>query len=160
MSSGSVEGLVYRMLLWMSSTITGGTRMNPIVMACRKREYSGSFQHTALIIEPFDAKKIKQYLQKHWELYIRHFLKPEARHTLFGTYMQISQPDHPLFHFATNPFSLKLLAKYFFKKGGQLPQEQAEIFQSYLSERLRREVERGNLSEVDTSLDSHHSIRT
>ena len=25
MSSGSVEGLVYRMLLWMSSTITGGT---------------------------------------------------------------------------------------------------------------------------------------
>lgn len=119
--------------------------LNRIVVACRKREYTGTFAHAELIIQPFDSRRVKEYLEKHWDLYSGKFLTPEARFTARKSYDGIAQPDHPLFHFATNPFSLKLLTRYFFVHRGELPANQAAVFQSYIEEKLRREAERKDL---------------
>ena len=86
-------------------------------------------------------------------MYGKYFLTSEKRHMPFEKYIQIAQPDHSLFEFATNPFSLKLLAKYFFRKGGVLPEARVDIFHSYIEEReFQREVERGKVKEGEKGI--------
>ena len=116
--------------------------LDPVVIACRRREYSGTFPHSELIIEPFSVKRIREYLEKHWELYAKAKLSPEVQETARKNYLAIADEDHPFFPFATNPFSLKLLANYFFANNGTLPPSQAEVFESYIGKKLAVECER------------------
>lgn len=116
--------------------------LDPIVIACRRREYTGAFPHSELIIEPFNARRVREYLEKHWELYAKDMLRPEGNGTSRENYFAIAQENHPLFPFATNPFSLKLLANYFFVNRGRLPPSQAEVFESYIDKKLDVEAER------------------
>lgn len=118
---------------------------NVVSVACRRREYSGELPHSELIIEPFDTRRIKEYLERNWKLYSRYFLRPEQRHMSYDNYMGVSNADHPLFPFASNPFFLKLLTRFFFLKGGNLPESQADIFQSYIDEKIEHESKRHNI---------------
>jgi hypothetical protein len=123
----------------------GYGRLNEIVIACRKREYSGSFAHSELIVEPFDTTRITQYLTAQWLLY-QGRLTPEARYSRREVYLEIARPGHPLSAFVTNPFSLKLVTTYFFENNGSIPQDRAQMFKGYVEERLRRECARTGLS--------------
>ncbi|MGY6277230.1 NACHT domain-containing protein [Methylomonas sp. MgM2] len=117
-------------------------KLNSIVIACRNREYSGTFPHSELIVEPFNAKRVHEYLEKHWELYAKRILNPDTQQTAHSSYLALAEPDHPLFTFATNPFSLKLLANYFFANAGTLPRIHAEVFESYIEKKLEVESNR------------------
>lgn len=127
-------------------------KTNKIIVACRQREYTGELPHSELIIRGFDIKKIREYLDKSWNLYHKHFLSPQERYTSYGKYIEISQKKHPLFDFASNPFFLKLLTRYFFTHGGTLPTSQAEILGSYINEKIQRESQRSDFSVKEQDL--------
>jgi hypothetical protein len=123
-------------------------KLNRIVVVCRKREYSGSFAHCEIIIEPFDSHRVKEYLRRNWELYSRVKLTPEVRYSQKGNYLAVADPSHALYTFATNPFWLKLFTTYFFERGGVIPQGLSEVFDSYIKQKLRRERTRMNIPDL------------
>jgi hypothetical protein len=122
---------------------------NRVVIACRRREYSGALPHSELIVEPFSPAHIRSYLERHWALYAPRLGAAAAEDPAVRTaYLALAEPAHPMHGFATNPFSLKLVANYFFASGGQLPSAQAELFENYLRRRLDVEARRSRLSEA------------
>lgn len=121
---------------------------NRVVIACRRREYSGALPHSELIVEPFSPAHIRSYLERHWTLYAPRLGAAAADPAVHAAYLALADTTHPMHGFATNPFSLKLVANYFFSTGGQVPSAQAELFEGYLRRRLDVEAERSRLSEA------------
>ena len=135
-------------------------KLNRIVVVCRKREYSGSFVHSELVVEPFDGGRIEEYLRRSWELYSKAKLAPEVRYSQERNYLAIASPSHALYTFATNPFWLKLFTTYFFEKGGVIPPGWTEVFESYIKEKLQRERVRKHIPELvaDSTLEIWKAI--
>lgn len=121
---------------------------NRVVIACRRREYSGALPHSELIVEPFSPAHIRSYLERHWALYAAKLGAAASDPAVRSAYLALAEPSHAMHGFATNPFSLKLVANYFFATGGQVPSAQAELFESYLRRRLDVEAQRSRLSEA------------
>ncbi len=121
---------------------------NRVVIACRRREYTGALPHTELIVEPFRPSHIRAYLDKHWELYNTRLGPAAADPAVRKAYMALAKPEHPMHAFATNPFSLKLMAHYFFFTGGRVPSAQADLFENYIRRRLAVEGTRQKLTEI------------
>ncbi|MDP1899316.1 MAG: NACHT domain-containing protein [Rubrivivax sp.] len=119
---------------------------NRVVIACRRREYTGALPHAELIVEPFRPSHIRAYLDKHWALYASRLGVAAADPAVHRAYTALADPGHPMYRFATNPFSLKLVANYFFATGGRVPAAQAELFDNYVSRRLAIEGARRKLT--------------
>ena len=130
------------------------------MVVCRKREYSGSFVHSELVVEPFDGGRIEEYLRRSWELYSKAKLAPEVRYSQERNYLAIASPSQALYTFATNPFWLKLFTTYFFEKGGVIPPGWTEVFESYIKEKLQRERVRKHIPELvaDSTLEIWKAI--
>ena len=116
-----------------------------IVIACRIREYAGDLPHSELIIEPFDDKKIVEYLDNNWRCYAHQVFSSgdteKSRH--YKKFLEITHRKHPLNSIASNPFFLKLTTLFFYANNGKYPDNQALIFSDYLDRKLEREIDRG-----------------
>lgn len=127
--------------------LTEESGRNQVVIACRRREYTGSLPHSELIIEPFLPSHIRTYLDKHWELYAGRLGTGANDPAVRDAYMMLAETSHPMHGLATNPFSLKLLANYFFSTGGRMPSVQADLFEDYIGRRLSVEGTRRKLGQ-------------
>ncbi len=129
---------------------------NRVIIACRRREYAGGLPHSELIIEPFSPERIRQYLERHWALYADRLGALVEEPQVRKRYFDIARPGHPLFAFATNPFSLKLIANHFFANKGTVPRAHSELFESYVSRRLAVAAARQQLPQARQELILRH----
>lgn len=116
-------------------------KSNVIALSCRVREYSGELQHSELLIEPFNELKIKEYLNKSWEICMLE-IPPEKRAIAHQEYLKLASKNHLFHDLASNPFFIKLISNYFFTNKGQFPRTQSEIFENFIHNKILREAER------------------